>query len=315
MRKMLRALALLALAALPAWAEGVPEIARTRIDTTHVAVGGRLLVTADLPEFPEWAIVPPTEATEAAPFRLRSARAVPASDGHAESAVRMEFVPMSPGEVGFPSLPLVARGPDGSVTEVRTKEVRVTVASNLSTPSDSAAAPAPSPLLPALSVPRDWRVPVVLIVLLLAAAAVAWRIIRRRRAREVAEPRPPRVRVPLRPAWETALEELDRIAGADHVSAGRIQRQYVEVTAALRLYLEERYGVPALETTTADLLPHLRRAPIPDAIRGRVLSMLRHADLVKFAKACPPESEAREVHAETRRVVLDTTPVAREVSA
>jgi hypothetical protein len=135
-----------------------------------------------------------------------------------------------------------------------------------------------------------------------------FRKLRRLRGRRGLGPVRRRPKRKLRPAWEIALEGLDRIAAADHVGKGEIARQYVEVTAVLRQYLEDRYGVPALESTTSDLRAFLDGVALAPEARTQLLALLGEADLVKFAKALPQESAARLLEGRARDFVNQTTP-------
>ena len=154
------------------------------------------------------------------------------------------------------------------------------------------------------------------------AAALGFLLLRKLRRRERAPLAAPRVpREPARPAWEIALEELDGVVAERWVDRGELRRQYEAVTEALRRYLENRWGVPALESTTEDLRTLLRRSPVPSEVCGRVLSLLGEADLVKFAKARPEVEAARAGEARARAIVLETIPreapkeATREVAA
>jgi hypothetical protein len=135
------------------------------------------------------------------------------------------------------------------------------------------------------------------------------RRLRRLRRRPARVPPPPTVpRKRLRPAWEIALEELDRIVKADHVGQGELGVQYVEVSEALRRYLENRYGVPALESTTDELAPRLEQLALEADARTRVVAILREAVLVKFAKARPEAAAARALEVRVRELVVESTP-------
>jgi hypothetical protein len=180
--------------------------------------------------------------------------------------------------------------------------------------------PEPADLKPALEAPRDWR-PVWIAAGLALLTAVAGffllRWLRGRRRRPEPEAVSRRERVPARPAWELALEELDAIAEARWVDHGELRRQYDEVTGTLRRYLENRYGIPAPESTTEDLRELLRRSPLRGDVAAGVLSLLAEADLVKFAKGVPDADEARSAEGRARRIVEATIPAAepREVAA
>jgi len=145
---------------------------------------------------------------------------------------------------------------------------------------------------------------------LLLAALVAWRValyLAARNPEERPETRAPAA--PARPAWEIALEELDAIREARHVERGALARQYEEVTETLRRYLENRYGIRALECTTDDLREPLRTTPLPRPdLAARILSLLGEADLVKFAKGIPDPGDAAATEGRVRRIVEETMP-------
>jgi hypothetical protein len=297
-----------------------PPAVHARLDTSATTVGGALDLVLEVEPAEGWTVDPPTKAIELERFRVRAVTpGPPAAEAPAQRAAgpawTVRIVPVEAGEIEVPPVTLTAHGPDGRTEEIASDPVPVTVASNLPPPSAAgsdegdAQAPEPADLKPALEPPRDWRPVVAATVAAAAAAALGFWLLRKLRRRPAAEEAPVRgPKKPLRPAWETALEALDRIAAADYVGNGQIGRQYVEVTGALRQYLEERYGVPALESTTADLDAHLQRMPIRGETSARILSLLREADLVKFAKARPEPADARAVETRAREVVLKTVP-------
>ncbi|MGQ0721781.1 MAG: hypothetical protein ACT4PE_09445 [Candidatus Eiseniibacteriota bacterium] len=298
-------------------------VMRAAVDTTATTVGGTLDLTLSVDAEEDWVVAPPARELDLKPFRLRAVEPLPAAEG---TGWKLRIVALEAGEVAIPAVTLEARGPDGEISDVASEPVPVSVASNLEpsearpageggatqgedAPPAEAAEPEPAALKPALDAPRNWAPLIIAAVAAVVATALGFwilRKLRRRRALPTAVPQIPKT--PLRPAWETALEELDRIAAADYVGQGMLDRQYVEVTEALRRYLEERYGVPALESTTADLGELLQRTPIRTENSVRILSLLREADLVKFAKARPEAGAARATEGRARDVVLATVP-------
>jgi hypothetical protein len=290
--------------------------ATATLDTTATAVGGRLQLTVEVEDSPGWVVEPPARNLDLSPFRIRSLAEVPRESGR---AYELTLVPLEAGEVAVPEVPFRIRGPGGTTGEITTAPVPVTVASNLAPPeaetAEDGAPPGPpvppqaAGLKPPLEAKRNWWPVVAAGALLLLGAVAGFFLLRRLRNRKPEpeeEERAPRK--PLRPAWELALEELDRIASARYVENGELDRQYVEVTDAVRRYLENRYGVPALECTTADLNELLRSAPVSPQTVSHILSLLREADLVKFAKAEPLVEDARATDDRARRLVADTTP-------
>jgi hypothetical protein len=284
--------------------------AAAALDLAEVPVGGRMRLVVEIEDSPGWVVDPPADDLTLEKFRIRGVTELPRETGR---AWEFTLVPLEPGKLEVPPVPFGVRGPGGSAGEIATDPVPVTVLSNLppaAPPAEGSppAAPEAAPLKPALDAERNWWPVVAAAVALALAAVAAFLALRRLRARKP-EPEVEAVpKKPLRPAWELALEELDRIAAARYVERGQLDRQYVEVTDALRRYLENRYGVPALESTTSDLNELLRGAPIVPETSARFLSLLREADLVKFAKAVPRPEDARATDGRARRLVEDTMP-------
>jgi hypothetical protein len=65
--------------------------------------------------------------------------------------------------------------------------------------------------------------------------------------------------------------------------------------------MENRYQAMALERTTDEILDDLRRLRMPDDLIRKAESLLRRADLVKFAKHQPVVPE----HEESLKAVYD----------
>jgi hypothetical protein len=98
---------------------------------------------------------------------------------------------------------------------------------------------------------------------------------------------------PPRPAHVIALEQLGLLREKKLWQQGLIKEYYSEVTEIIRLYIENRYHVRALEQTTDEILAGVQLFPLPVDIPENLGRILRRADLVKFAKFVPgiPEHE------------------------
>lgn len=66
---------------------------------------------------------------------------------------------------------------------------------------------------------------------------------------------------------------------------------YSELTTVLRVYIEKRYYVPALEKTSKQILKTLRGKEITPSVYKDLKDLLNLADFVKFAKANPDSHE------------------------
>lgn len=140
------------------------------------------------------------------------------------------------------------------------------------------------------------------VVLLVIAAVCLFRIYRRRKAGELAHKDPAHI---------VALRKLDKYRG-DKLWAPEKQKQfYSGITDVLREYIAARYGIGAMEMTTAEIFTAL--GPLfkdePQARRellGRLQDLFETSDFVKFAKHVSEESEASAALPLAVKFVTDT---------
>lgn len=134
----------------------------------------------------------------------------------------------------------------------------------------------------------DFIFPALIVLFLLTLLGIGvYFLLRRKRKQQPAVVLPP---PPPPPAHETALQKLLELEQSDLLDSGEVNAFQTQLTYILREYLEGRYGIHALESTTDDILTSLRNIGVPDEWRVQLRQMLQTADLVKFAKAQPPLS-------------------------
>ena len=94
---------------------------------------------------------------------------------------------------------------------------------------------------------------------------------------------------PKEPAHVIALRELDHIKEEKIWQQGKIKLYYSEVTDTLREYIENRFGINAMEQTTEEIISAFkyRKDLLDDVTFNNLKRILTNADLVKFAKFEP----------------------------
>jgi hypothetical protein len=94
---------------------------------------------------------------------------------------------------------------------------------------------------------------------------------------------------PKLPAHIIALQELDKLKEEQLWQHDKVKDYYTRLTDIIRVYIEERFGVPAMEQTTFEILSEFREnKSLIDALSyGGLKDILQLADLVKFAKLTP----------------------------
>lgn len=109
-------------------------------------------------------------------------------------------------------------------------------------------------------------------------------------------PQPPHIL-----AWNKLQSSLDLIHDADLFCT--------EVSLIIRVYLEGRFDLQAPDRTTEEFLFELQTSKyLDDSHKDLLGDFLSECDLVKFAKAEPPENELRRLHEAAGRLVGETQP-------
>lgn len=92
----------------------------------------------------------------------------------------------------------------------------------------------------------------------------------------------------LEPAHVIAFRELDKLKEEKIWTRGEVKQYYTRLTEITRMYIERQYVIPAMESTTDEILHAFRKSNPEDNLLDEILKeLLELADLVKFAKEDP----------------------------
>lgn len=132
--------------------------------------------------------------------------------------------------------------------------------------------------------------PVFIIVFILAVLGLlGWYIYKKLKRKE---PILKRFIKPKEPPHITALRELDRIKSEKLWQKNMVKEYHSQLTEVIRVYIEGRFEIRAMEQTTEEILQSFRNSGLLDQKCFEILSqMLTLADFVKFAKAEPLPDE------------------------
>ena len=118
------------------------------------------------------------------------------------------------------------------------------------------------------------------LLMLLIAAAVAYLYVRLRDNKPIIS----RIRfIKHLPPHQKAMMEIGRIKAEGFDTEGEQKEYYTRLTDALRTYLEERFGIQAMEMTSGEIIDRLKQEEDLTKIE-ELRQLLETADLVKFAK-------------------------------
>jgi hypothetical protein len=144
-------------------------------------------------------------------------------------------------------------------------------------------------------------------------ALVYWYIKKRKGEKKIAEI----FKTPI----EKATSLLNKLEKKELWQHGEVKEYYSELTDIVRNYIEEAIEIPAMESTTSELIEGLKIASLKKKMKlsketiENLFTVLKQADLVKFAKSKPLDFEITEDRKKIERaiVTLDKSiPVAVE---
>ena len=302
-RRAVAALLLAAAFGAPAARAAEPTVSVT-VEPTRIAVGDRVRLVLEV-EHDAGASVAWPEPEGLEPFEVLERRVGEprVEDGRAVSRAELVLTAFELGDLELPALAVEVVGADGAVAALAAEAPPITVTSvGLDEGGDIRAIKGP------LDVPLNVLALWPWLAAILALAGVAfwlWRRPRRAVADGASVPA-----APPRPPHERAYEALRRLEAERLPERGEIKTFHVRASDVVRAYVEGRFGVEALEMTTAEVVDGLRRRGAAEEVVVDLRRLLERCDLVKFAKDRPVLERCREVVPAARGLVDRTRPVA-----
>ncbi|TAE28622.1 MAG: hypothetical protein EAZ92_07990 [Candidatus Kapaibacterium sp.] len=98
---------------------------------------------------------------------------------------------------------------------------------------------------------------------------------------------------PSLPPYQMAMEELERLEQERLWQAGDAKEYHTRLADIVRVYVERSYNVTTLEATSDEILAQFRMVAAPTGSLEKLRSVLKTADMVKFARyeALPDEND------------------------
>jgi len=137
-----------------------------------------------------------------------------------------------------------------------------------------------------------------------AGFAVWWSFFREKKP--VAKKKPEVVITPI----EKATSQLQNLEKKDLLQQGAVKEYYSELADIARQYIEEAIHIPAMESTTGELIEAMQRAaqrkkmPLRPETFEQLEQVLRTADMVKFAKSKPLDFEIAEDRSRIEKTIV-----------
>ncbi|MGO4820147.1 MULTISPECIES: hypothetical protein [unclassified Flavobacterium] len=147
-----------------------------------------------------------------------------------------------------------------------------------------------------------WKYLLILALILGIAAAVYW-FIKKQQKKKIEEE-----------VYKTPIEKatslLNNLEKKELWQKGEVKSYYSELTDIARNYIEEAIEIPAMESTTSELIEGLRAASVKKKMTvsqetiENLERVLKQADLVKFAKSKPLDYEITEDKNKIEKAIL-----------
>lgn len=111
------------------------------------------------------------------------------------------------------------------------------------------------------------------------------------------------------PPHIVAITALEALKNQKLWQNNKHKEYYSALSDILRTYIDGRFGIGAMEMTTDEILEAIKPLDLTQKLSMDVLSLLRDADLVKFAKAMPEAAENESAFSKVYYFVEETKPV------
>ena len=280
--------------------EAAPVTVHAAVDHPQATIGDPIRYTVTISAAQDVELVVPVLAGQLGDFTISDFGEVPAhkENGRVTLARWYTLTTFTAGDHTIPKPTIQYRSGGASLHDAAGNEVPVTVLSLL---AQEPSATDIRDIKPPEELPFDWT-PYVLaagaLALVAALCGVLFFLVNRPRRRRL---------VPSRPAHEIALAALNRLRVQRLVEHGRFEEYYIQLSAIVRAYLEDRFRLRAPEMTTEEFLGVTAADSRLIAAHRRLLTeFLSQADLVKFARHLPSLHDSEAAYEAARRFVEET---------
>lgn len=141
----------------------------------------------------------------------------------------------------------------------------------------------------------------IIIIAVVAIAAFIWAMRRYKKEDTVLKKKPEPT------PYETAMKNLRELKARNLWEQGMEKEYFTRLTDILRIYLDKRFGINAMEMTTREIMDRLYESDVKDK-RDYVRQILSVADFVKFAKVRPLPADNIAAYENAVKFVEETKP-------
>ena len=108
--------------------------------------------------------------------------------------------------------------------------------------------------------------------------------------------------------WDEAYQNLEALRAKNWLGQGEVKQYYSELVDILRVYLERRFALKAMESTAREISDKIENLPAPKETLRELQEMLEQSALVKYAKIKPSDHYNEKAFALVKKFVDVTVP-------
>lgn len=147
------------------------------------------------------------------------------------------------------------------------------------------------PLKPIYDFALAWWPYILAFILLCAAAYFLYRYFTKKEEQPATEPAT-FTPVPFENPLRTLQHDIARLENAELATHEDFKEFYIDLGDAIRRYFEDLHHIPALESTSREIIQALKARSIDNDLIDETRTVLQEADMVKFAKFTPTTDQA-----------------------
>lgn len=231
-------------------------------------------------------IVFPDSASFGSSFEIRTQRRFKVTDFKDSLIYDLQFFGTE--DATIPELPIhLVNGSDTST--VYTNSVPVSFKSVLQSEEEVF-----RPLKPIFDFAAAWWPYLLALLLLLIAAWYLYSLYKEKGLEPQPVVRPEYSPTPFQDPLNRLSNILSQLKGYTFTSDEDFKLFYINLGDAIREYFEDLYRIPALESTSREILYELNRRSVDDELIAKTKAVLQEADMVKFARFTPTEAQAEK---------------------
>lgn len=277
--------------------EKPPAAAEAHVNRARITIGDPFEFTLLVRRNPDILLLAPITVPVNRDFEVRKAENIQRKeDGQIVEGRKLTLSAYRLGEFVLDSVTIPAKWPDGTVKNLTTPKLYITVVSVQKGPPASDIRGIKGVIDIPLRFLRRYGLWIAFTAILAAAAWLIWRRFRKPGALT------PEVRTVLSPEHQ-AFQDLHTLFDSALLRQGRYRDYFFRMSEIMRGYFEKRYLIFAVEATTSEVLRLLRDKDVNPELLAEIQELLEMSDLAKFAKWKPDAGEITRLNQKAEIII------------